>query len=534
MGPVKRALLGSAAGVFAVSAFVVSASEAADLVVKAKPVEYVRVCSLYGAGFWYVPGTDTCIKIGAFVRTDLNINAGGNGNPTGFGGSYLGGLNSDGDVSGRNTRTDTGPLAFRNRMDLGFDLRTQTEYGVLRSYFDVGTRITVGTGDGGLNTIGNAAQSTLYASRAFIQFAGFTAGRIRSFFDMFSSGKYTLAEAQASGDTFPYGLYGIAYTKEFGGGLSASLSFEDGGFATNGRGRTTENVNLIPGGTVAGGFMPQTTSGSWVIGNQFNDIKGQTTLDPVLNVRLDQGWGYAGVSAALHDASGGYYGTSNSTLNGHPGDKYGWAVAGSFQLNDVFDLKGDVFGVMAVFSRGAIGYATQDFGPKTVFGSGNQVGLGWMTDGVYGTGTGIELTNVWSINSAYEHVWNPNWRTSLYGGFVGVSYDDAAKNMICTSPQMAAGLFGPGALAGGLQNNFGSCNPNFSYSQAGTRTLWNPVPDLDIALDLNWAHLNTAFAGTTAPGAVFQAGGARPAGTYTVKDQDVYAALFRVQRNFLY
>src|SRR6202030_2358732 len=69
MGPVKRVLLGSAAGVFAAAG-----AQAADLPVKAKPVEYVKVCSLYGAGFWYVPGTDTCIKIGSFVRVQTSWN----------------------------------------------------------------------------------------------------------------------------------------------------------------------------------------------------------------------------------------------------------------------------------------------------------------------------------------------------------------------------------------------------------------------------------------------------------------------------
>ena len=49
-------LLGSAAGLVAVSA-----GQAADLPVKAKPVEYVKVCSLYGAGFYYMPGTDICL-----------------------------------------------------------------------------------------------------------------------------------------------------------------------------------------------------------------------------------------------------------------------------------------------------------------------------------------------------------------------------------------------------------------------------------------------------------------------------------------
>jgi hypothetical protein len=38
---------------------------------KLAPVEYVRVCDVYGAGFFYIPGTDTCLKIGGSVRVDL-------------------------------------------------------------------------------------------------------------------------------------------------------------------------------------------------------------------------------------------------------------------------------------------------------------------------------------------------------------------------------------------------------------------------------------------------------------------------------
>ena len=72
MKMVKSLLLGSAAGLAAVAG-----AQAADLPVKAKAVEYVKVCSLYGAGFYYIPGTDTCIKIGGYVRTEWNHNAGG-------------------------------------------------------------------------------------------------------------------------------------------------------------------------------------------------------------------------------------------------------------------------------------------------------------------------------------------------------------------------------------------------------------------------------------------------------------------------
>ncbi|NVN88585.1 MAG: porin, partial [Rhodopseudomonas sp.] len=62
---VKRLILGSAAALFAVGG-----AQAADLPLKAKAVEYVKVCSLYGAGFYYIPGTDTCIKLGGYLRAE--------------------------------------------------------------------------------------------------------------------------------------------------------------------------------------------------------------------------------------------------------------------------------------------------------------------------------------------------------------------------------------------------------------------------------------------------------------------------------
>src|SRR5215470_13565220 len=65
----KRLLLGSAAGVVAVGG-----TQAADLPVKARPVEYVKICTLYGDGFYYIPGSDTCIKFAGYVRADYNFN----------------------------------------------------------------------------------------------------------------------------------------------------------------------------------------------------------------------------------------------------------------------------------------------------------------------------------------------------------------------------------------------------------------------------------------------------------------------------
>ena len=76
MKMVKSLLLGTAAGLVAVAG-----AQAADLPVKAKPVQYVKICSLYGAGFYYIPGTDTCLKVGGEVRVEADFNASGSFNP---------------------------------------------------------------------------------------------------------------------------------------------------------------------------------------------------------------------------------------------------------------------------------------------------------------------------------------------------------------------------------------------------------------------------------------------------------------------
>src|SRR5262249_54389915 len=131
-----------------------------------------------------------------------------------------------------------------------------------------------------------------------------------------------------------------------------------------------------------------------------------------------------------------------------------------------------------------------------------------------------ELTTVWSFNAAYEHRWNPQWRTSLYGGMYGAQYDGAATAMLCGSQGL--GLVGITKIT--------NCDPNWSISEVGSRTLWNPVPDLDVGFDVVWYHLNTAFAGNVN----LTATGAKPAGTYTVSNQDSLGAVFRIQRNFLY
>src|SRR5215475_9872767 len=257
MKMVKSLLLGSAAGLVAVAG-----AQAADLPVKAKPVEYVKVCSLYGAGFWYVPGTDTCIKIGAYVKLQTEYNT--------TNGPFMDGvaLNGAGDKGGQMNRVDTAPFTFNNRGVLSLDLRTQTEYGTLRSYMDLG--VNTNAADAWGSGSGQLAALALFNSRAFIQFAGFTAGRMRSFFDMYFQGTYAFAAQRFAADTSPNGIVGAAYTWQFGGGLSATLSLEDNSQGNSGRGRSTVNVSQGQGAFTA-------------VGVQTVDAKGPEFFDPVFN-----------------------------------------------------------------------------------------------------------------------------------------------------------------------------------------------------------------------------------------------------------
>jgi Porin subfamily len=120
MKMVKSLILGSAAGLIAMSG-----AQAADLPLKAKAVEYVRICSLYGAGFFYIPGTDTCIKLGGYLRADTVLNT---NNDIGFAGGVTGARNA---LSNYYTT--------RARMDMTVDTRTATELAALAAPTSVST-----------------------------------------------------------------------------------------------------------------------------------------------------------------------------------------------------------------------------------------------------------------------------------------------------------------------------------------------------------------------------------------------------------
>src|SRR6516225_10731815 len=84
MKMVKSLLLGTAAGFVAVAG-----AQAADMPVKGPAVGYVKICNLYGDGFYYLPGTDICVKIGGYVRAEYGYLGGASMTAEAFNGGAL-------------------------------------------------------------------------------------------------------------------------------------------------------------------------------------------------------------------------------------------------------------------------------------------------------------------------------------------------------------------------------------------------------------------------------------------------------------
>jgi len=177
---IKSLLIGSAAAFAAVSG-----AQAADAIVAAEPepMEYVRVCDAFGTGFFYIPGTETCLKIGGFVRfqTDIEDDASG--------------------VTSWNSFT---------LVDINFDARNDTELGTLRSFVNLEYKA---------DNDSAAGDSGFDVDEAYIELGGFKAGFFYSWWDSGING-----ETDVHGNTTEFNS--IAYNYD-GGTWRAGISLDE-------------------------------------------------------------------------------------------------------------------------------------------------------------------------------------------------------------------------------------------------------------------------------------------------------------------
>mgnify|MGYP000105998789 CR=1 FL=1 len=520
----KKVLLGSLGCVFSTTA-----AFAADLPTrKAAPVEYVRVCDSYGAGFFYIPGTDTCLRVGGLVQAQMGIQPSTQlysvALPVGSPIVSLAGVSAPG-LAGfvpaatayRSvfTREIFGYLA-NARVEL--DSRTQSPYGTVRTFI----RLTTGYGSSanyttgslvsalGLNAFNNLAGPTVsrelaFLDKAFIQFAGITAGRAQSFFDFYADA-INYVGLQGSNST----AWMAAYTFTFGGGLSATLSAED---AASHRAGVYSVINtasvsgLGPGGVLAPGSVT-----AFVGAARMPNI--------VANIRYDQPWGAVQFSGAINQvranlfpATAATFGASGSptayALSATSSSSLGFAVQGGVQFALDSLAPGDKLWLQATYAHGAIGYIqgnnlsfTGGVSATANYGVGNNRGdnsVGWTNfadgDCVFTYTGSCEKSSGITVIAALKHYWTPTVSSGFFGGWYQVWYPSTARTPV--NPFALVGAPGSGSL-------FTAGITNFRESRLGTNLVWTPIKNFDIGAEMMWIHYMTDRPFGLAPDVVLQ------------------------------
>jgi len=294
---IKSLLLGSAAALVAVSG-----ARAADAVVapEPEPVEYVRVCDVYGAGFYYIPGTETCLKVSGYFRYDIGAGDGvRNNNFVGTTVDGTGAVSANPQFSRgawgipnvidkRNPLNDDGSINFndtwskRSRFQLRVDARSETELGTLRAYLAFNAQYDnyVSTEQTFFDPDTGTAVSGLYSDtrfnnvieHAYLELGGFRVGKTDSYFSTFTD--YTINIIHDD-NIIPYGPYDtnqISYTYDAGNGFTAGVAVETGE-----GGYTNQSINGAP------------TDNSGNLGNNFYTIDSYAP-HVVAGVGYTAGW----------------------------------------------------------------------------------------------------------------------------------------------------------------------------------------------------------------------------------------------------
>ena len=471
---VKSLLLGAPAALVAIAG-----AQAADLpVVKAAPVAYVKICDAYGAGFFYIPGTDTCLKVGGYVRaqyeytprraelnyTIANTKATTTGGvttfagPTGYtavagstrpGGAFLA-------VPVDSGAEDSLGWLARGRVDL--DARTQSAWGTVRTV--LGLRLQVGSGQFQGTATGLAYGATIpsqsaWAEAAYIQFAGFTAGRAGENFAFMPPFTWTGQHFWAG---YPVGVKQLAYTGTFGGGFSATIALEDKADFSYQNANALVAPGIIFGDVTTGPYAFGTgNSGTLLYPNNYPNLIG--------NLRVDQAWGSAQIMGTV--GQNRIFDAGLAVQQTYA--RLGWAVGAGLKLNLPMLAAGDSLWLTAADAEGMLdqleGNSTSSNNPDS---SQNLRGVYRYDQNMWTNGVSTGQTKGFSVGGLYVHYWTPTVRSVV-----------AASYMSLKLPDFVTG-------ADWTQGGYSNAN---AYELSGS-VIWAPVTNFDIGLELAYRKLN--------------------------------------------
>jgi len=371
----KGILLGSAASLLSIAA-----ASAADLPSrKSAPVEYVKVCSAYGAGFFFIPGTDTCLKIGGRVRADYSYVTAKDQ----FSSSSALGV---GVVNKAKDAANTLGWEARGRIDI--DARTQTAWGTVQTAY--GLRLARTTGSVAVDYGASSTSAGATLEYAYVRFAGFTFGASRDNFAFMPS----LTYGAGHWGSFANGAKQLAYTATFGGGVSATIALQD------------HQDTSVGGQNAAGG----------TVYNVYN-----TAPQVNANIRFDQSWGAIQLMGAYNDVS------LNTATDGYDKNKAVYAIGAGLKVNLPMLAKGDALYLTANYANGMTEYTTNWTSFKSSAYRRDVGGYTMNHPSYVSETTGIETVKSWNVAALLEHYWAPQYRSVLFGTYGQLDAPASAK-----------------------------------------------------------------------------------------------------------
>jgi len=305
---IKSLLLGSAAALVAVSG--ARAADAVNVVAEPEPAEYVRVCDTYGTGYFYIPGTETCLRIGGYVRVDFGMGDGP------YGGHEV--ADKKDALNDVDSTNDT--YHNRSRLSLRTWTGSETELGTLSTYTE--TRFNY------QDSNHSAGPDPITLNFAWVQLGGFRVGKDESAFSTFAG----YAGGVIADDMIGYGPFDtnlISYTLDAGNGFSGIIALETGE-AGSAFEIDSYMPHVVAGAKYAGGWGAAT--GVFGYDSVYEEWAGKVRVD--LNVN-DQ------ISLFVM----GGYGTDDNVANSNYKPWNGnWAVwgGGSFKANEKTTINAQV------------------------------------------------------------------------------------------------------------------------------------------------------------------------------------------------
>ena len=357
---IKSLLLGSAAALVAVSG-----ARAADVVVaEPEPVEYVRVCDAYGEGYFYIPGTETCMRISGYVRGEIS------------GGDNVY-ARQRGDI-------DRDTYAWRSRATLRFHTASETELGTLRTFVELRSQW-----DDGHDSNGGQLRF------AFIELGGLRVGLDESIFNHWTGYFGNVINDDIINPMAYTRTNVISYTFNADNGFSAILGLEQGNDDADSYGydyRFDGNV-----------FDPK--------GKKLSGKIDDYTPNVVGGVKFVQGWGGVSVVGA-YDA---YYEewAAKARLDLNVTDQWSVWVMGGYKSAEDRYLRDEDYGVRSYTN------ASNILGSKYgVYRQVNSIYGDWGGDWAVWGGTTFKFNNKTSFNAQVSYD-----DTDTFAASVNVKYE---------------------------------------------------------------------------------------------------------------